>query len=238
MVRTGTLYLIPVPLGAAPVAASLPPEVCARIRALEHFIVEDPKRARAHLKAIGLSRPLQSIRMQTLNEHTPPQAVPGLLEPLRSGHDTGLLSDAGCPAVADPGATLVAAAHRFGIRVVPLVGPSSILLALMASGLDGQRFAFRGYLPAESRERVSMLQTLEQESALRRETQVFIETPYRNARLLDDLLAHGRPDTRLCIASQLTLPDEQIRTATLAEWRAQPTALPREPAVFLLLAAT
>ena len=177
---SGTLYLIPVPLGHISPEASLPAPVLAQIRRLSHFVVENAKSARAFLKAAGTEQPLQALQLEELNEHTRPDALDRLLAPLRAGHDLGLLSEAGCPAVADPGANLVALAQNEGIRVAPLIGPSSLLLALMASGLNGQRFAFQGYLPAKDAERAKALREIEIESRKRGQTQIFIETPYRN----------------------------------------------------------
>lgn len=234
---TGTLYLIPVPLGPTPPAGSLPPGVLETIRPLTHFVVEQAKTARAFLKAAGTDCPLQELQLQELNEHTRPEALDTLLAPLRAGHDVGLLSEAGCPAVADPGANLVARAQQENIRVVPLIGPSSLLLALMASGLNGQRFAFQGYLPAKEADRIKALRELEAESRKRRQTQLFIETPYRNRAMFDAVLQHGQPATRLTVATDLTLPGESVRTRTIAEWKkVPPPDLERRPTVFLILA--
>ncbi|MCK6412053.1 MAG: SAM-dependent methyltransferase [Azonexus sp.] len=237
----GTLYLIPVPLGPSPVADNLPPPVLTTIRPLGHFVVEQAKTARAFLKAVGTDLPLQQLQLSELNEHTRADALKELLIPLLAGHDVGLLSEAGCPAVADPGANLVALAQQHGIRVVPLIGPSSLLLALMASGLNGQCFAFHGYLPAKEPERTKALRDLESESRKRRMTQLFIETPYRNRVLFDSLLATCQPETRLCLATDLTLGSEKILTRKIGEWRQQikketPPEIERRPTVFLLLA--
>ena len=234
---TGTLYLIPVPLGPSAPQDSLHPGVLATLRPLRHFVVEQAKTARAFLKAAGTDLPLQELELEELNEHTRSEALARLLEPLRAGHDVGLLSEAGCPAVADPGADLVALAQREGIRVVPLIGPSSLLLALMASGLNGQRFAFQGYLPAKDTERSKALRDLEAESRKRHQTQLFIETPYRNRAMFDALLQHCQPGTRLCVATDLTLPGEMVRTQTISQWKKQtPPEIERRPTVFLLLA--
>ncbi len=233
----GTLYLIPVPLGANTPEDVLPAPALAQIRPLTHFIVENAKSARAFLKAVGTTQPLQSLLLEELNEHTPQAALQKLLEPLLAGHDVGLVSEAGCPAVADPGADLVALAQQNGIRVVPLVGPSSLLLALMASGLNGQRFAFLGYLPSKPADRSKALREVEAESRKHRQTQIFIETPYRNRQMLDALLATCQPSTRLTLATNLTLPDERIVTLTIAEWKKRtPPDIERRPTVFLLLA--
>lgn len=233
---TGTLYLIPVPLGINPPDEVLPASVLERTRSLGHFVAEHAKSARAFLKAAAHPLPLQQIVISELNEHTRDDQLAALLDPVRAGHDLGLVSEAGCPAVADPGANLVALAQREGIRVVPLVGPSSILLALMASGLSGQHFAFHGYLPAKDDERRKRLQELEAESRKTKRTQIFIETPYRNRQLFDALLASGSPQTRLCIATDLTLASEAVTTRSLAEWRRlPPPEFERRPTVFLLL---
>lgn len=233
----GTLYLIPVPLGPSAPPDSLHPGVLATVRPLRHFVVEQAKSARAFLKAAGTDLPLQELQLEELNEHSRPDAIDHLLAPLRAGHDVGLLSEAGCPAVADPGADLVALAQRENIRVVPLIGPSSLLLALMASGLNGQRFAFQGYLPAKDVDRSKTLRELEAESRKRRQTQLFIETPYRNRAMFDAILQACQGTTRLCVATDLTLPGEFIRTLTVAQWKKQtPPEIERRPTVFLLLA--
>jgi 16S rRNA (cytidine1402-2'-O)-methyltransferase len=233
----GTLYLIPVPLGPMPPQDSLPANVLTTVRPLTHFVVEQAKTARAFLKAAGTDLPLQELLLQELNEHTKANELDRLLEPLRAGHNVGLLSEAGCPAVADPGANLVALAQRENIRVVPLIGPSSLLLALMASGLNGQRFAFQGYLPAKDAERTRMLRDLESESKKRQQTQIFIETPYRNRAMFDAVLQSCQPMTRLTVATDLTLPGESVLTRTIANWKKQtPPEIERRPTVFLLLA--
>lgn len=235
--KSGTLYLIPVPLGAVAPETVLSAAVIERIRPLTHFVVENAKSARAFLKAIDTLHPLQSLHLAELDEHTPQEALPRLLDPLKAGNDLGLVSEAGCPAVADPGAGLVALAHEAGIRVVPLVGPSSLLLALMASGLDGQRFAFLGYLPSKAAERTQALRQVEAESRKQRQTQIFIETPYRNRQMLEAILAACQNSTRLCMATDLTLPGESIVTQTIAEWKKRtPPEIERRPTVFLLLA--
>lgn len=235
--NNGTLYLIPVPLGATAPEAVLPAPVLERIRPLTHFVVENAKSARAFLKTVGTVQPLQSLQLEELNEHTPQGALQKLLEPLLAGHDLGLLSEAGCPAVADPGADLVALAQKAGIRVVPLVGPSSLLLGLMASGLNGQRFAFLGYLPSKAAERSKALREVEAESRKHRQTQIFIETPYRNQQMLEAILTTCQNSTRLTLATDLTLSSESVLTHTVAEWKkSTPPEIERRPTVFLLLA--
>lgn len=233
----GRLFLLPVTLGESKLEAVIPQEVQQRVRALEYFIAENPKSARAYLKQVGMPRPLQELHIASLNEHTPETEVAGLAAPILAGHDAGMMSEAGCPGVADPGAKLVRYAHQHGVQVVPLVGPSSILLALMASGLDGQRFAFHGYLPVADGERESTLRDLEKQSRRLKQTQLFIETPYRNQKLLHSILACCAGSTLLCIAAEVTLADENIRTRTIAAWKKAPPQLDRRPALFLLLAA-
>jgi 16S rRNA (cytidine1402-2'-O)-methyltransferase len=231
------LYLVPAWLCEdTPPADAVPGAVLARIRSLEHFVVEDAKSARRYLAACGHPKPMRELALEELSEHTPDSALAALLDPLLAGLDVGLLSEAGVPAVADPGARLVAAAHASGIRVVPLVGPSSILLALMASGLEGQRFRFVGYLPAEAAARKAAIAQLEQHSARHRETQVFIETPYRNDALLQELVATCQGGTQLAVAADLTAPSEWIRSAPVSRWRGDAAKIGKRPAIFLLLA--
>lgn len=233
----GKLYLVPTRLDEeAPVLAALPAAVIERIHGLRDFVVEDAKSARRFLAACRHPVPLREISMTILDEHTAPREIATLLGPVREGRDLGLMSEAGLPAVADPGAALVAAAHAEGVSVVPLPGPSSILLALAASGLEGQRFRFVGYLPVRPAERRDRLRELEERSARDRETQIFIETPYRNEALLDDVLTTCRPTTRFAVASGLTGTNEHIRTATVSEWARRRAPLGKSPAVFLLLA--
>jgi 16S rRNA (cytidine1402-2'-O)-methyltransferase len=233
----GTLYLIPVPLGPTAPQESLPSNVLGVIRPLTYFVVEQAKTARAFLKAAGTDAPLQSLQLEELNEHTKDNALDRLLAPLRAGHDIGLLSEAGCPAVADPGANLVALAQKENIRVVPLIGPSSLLLALMASGLNGQRFAFQGYLPTKETDRMKALRELEGESRKRQQTQLFIETPYRNRAMFDAILLACQPATRMTVATDLTLATESVQTRTIQGWKKEtPPEIERRPTVFLLLA--
>ena len=235
--KLGTLYLIPCTLGDTPAEQVLPQHVINVARKLQHFVVEQPKSARQFLSALKPEQPIQSLHFATLNEHTAANELPALLAPLLAGHDVGIISEAGCPGIADPGAALVNLAHRNGIRVVPLVGPSSILLALMASGLNGQCFAFHGYLPIAETERNKTIAMLEIESAKRKQTQLFIETPYRNDKMFGALLTQCRPDTMLCVATDITLPSEQIQTFTIAKWKSQPVPqLNKRPSLFLLLA--
>ena len=237
MTAAGVLYLVPAWLSEdTPPADAVPAPVLARIRALERFVVEDAKSARRYLAACGHPKPMRELTLEELSEHTPDRAIAALLAPLLAGLDVGLLSEAGAPAVADPGAKLVAAAHGSGVRVVPLVGPSSILLALMASGLEGQRFRFVGYLPADAAARKAAIAQLEQHSARHRETQVFIETPYRNDVLLQELVATCQAGTCLAVAADLTAPGEWIRSAPISRWRGDAPRIGKRPAIFLLLA--
>jgi 16S rRNA (cytidine1402-2'-O)-methyltransferase len=212
------LYAIPTPLGSSP-AQALPAPALDTVRTIKDFAVENAKSARAFLGALGL--PVRELNIKVIGEENRP---------------LGLLSEAGCPAIADPGAMLVETAHREGFRVVPLVGPSAIVLALMASGLEGQRFAFCGYLPRESAERAKRIRQLELRSRREKETQIFIETPYRNEVLLAALLEICKADTRLCVAADLTLPGESVTSKPVGEWRRARPAIGRRPAVFLLLA--
>ena len=229
------LYLIPTPLGAPDTPCLLPHEQ-TQITGLTDFVVEAEKTARAHLKHLGITTPIRELNLQTLNEHTDLKTLPELLKPLQEGRSMGILSEAGCPAVADPGANLVALAHRHGYEVRPLIGPSSLLLALMASGANGQNFAFKGYLPSEKSERIAALKNLEQRSRQQNETQLFIETPYRNDALLADALETLYPETRLCTATDLTLPTQEIISQTVAAWQKSKTLpnLKKRPTIFVL----
>jgi len=220
------LYAIPAPLGGSALEA-LPAPTLDKIRTLKDFAVENAKSARAFLSQLGM--PVRELSIRAIDEEN-------LLQPLREGRAMGLLSEAGCPAIADPGAALVEAAHREGFRVVPLIGPSSITLALMASGLEGQRFAFCGYVPREPAERARRIRELEARSRKEKETEIFIETPYRSDALLGALLETCSSETRICVAADLTLPTENIKTRSVADWRRERTQVGRRPAVFLLLA--
>jgi len=238
---SGTLYLIPNTLGegdADALDAVLPAPVRARAAALRYYIGENAKTTRAFLKKVGTEQPIQEIEIRELNVNTPAGEIDKLLAPVLAGTDAGLVSEAGCPAVADPGALLVRRAHERGVKVVPFVGPSSILLALMASGLNGQSFAFHGYLPVDATERAKRLRELELTSRKGKQTQIFIETPYRNRALLDTLLATCAPSTLVCVAVDLTLQTEMIRSHTVADWKKIPALdLHKRPAIFLILAA-
>ena len=232
----GSLYLLPNTLGETAPEAVISAAALNRARSLDYVIAEDPKAARAFLKRIGSTRALQSIRVERLDHNTKAGDIPALLEPLLAGSDAGLLSEAGLPAVADPGASLVRLAHERNVRVVPLSGPSSLVLALAASGLDGQRFVFHGYLPIAETELVSTLKECERQSRRLRQTQIFIETPYRNDRTLAAMLRALDPATLACVATDLTLDSETVRSQTVAAWRKKPPQLKGRPTVFLFLA--
>lgn len=230
----GTLYLIPTTLGESPLSSIIPQQVQKIAAGLTVFVAENPKTARQYLKQLELVTPLQEIEMFTLDKHTKPEQLAQFLQPALAGKDIGLVSEAGCPAVADPGALLVRLAHEKGVRVVPLVGPSSILLALMASGMNGQAFAFHGYLPIQKAERGKKIAGLEKESMLRDQTQIFIETPYRNQAMFEDIIQVCEPGTELCLATDITLVSEHIETRTIAEWRKKTPDINKKPTIFLL----
>ena len=240
--QNGTLFLLPVGLSSPGEDASdweawLPLQTKDLACTLTTFIVENAKTARNSLKLLGHPTPLRELTITELPQKLDSAALAQLLAPLQAGQNIGLMSEAGCPAIADPGALLVRQAHALGIKVKPLVGPSSLLLALMASGLDGQRFAFHGYLPAREPERGIAIRSLEKDSAKHKQTQLFIETPYRNAALFQALLSHCQPHTRLCVASDLSLDSENIYTTSIAAWRnTTPPILDKRPTVFLFLA--
>jgi 16S rRNA (cytidine1402-2'-O)-methyltransferase len=229
----GQLYLIPVDLVPGNTGDWIGTRLKTAVQALRFFVVEHPKPARQFLKALNLSLP--ELTLEVLDEHSGTEDVQRFVRKLEAGVDLGLLSEAGCPAVADPGAALVAEAHRIGARVVPMVGPSSIVLALMASGLNGQRFAFNGYLPARSPDRERGIRELEERSRRLGQTEIFIEAPYRNDQLFAALLRSCDAHTMLSLATDLTGATEQVTTRTVAQWKNAPPSLDRRPTVFLLL---
>ena len=233
----GKLYLIPTPLGEGDPAQVLPASVLEVIPTLTCFVVEEVRTARRFLSAAGLKGQIGGLEFHELNEHTDPAQVENFAQLFADGRNVGLLSEAGLPAVADPGALLVALCHRRGIEVVPLVGPSSLMMALMASGLNGQSFAFVGYIPAKTEERRAALRNLEKRSASARQTQILIETPYRNDSLLADMLSCLSGSTRVCVAANLTCPDQFICTRTVAQWKQHPVTIGKRPCVFLILSA-
>lgn len=235
MRKAGTLFLIPVPI--APEAwHTLAPEVMSTTQSLTHYFAEDARTCRRMLRGMHASLVLESIQISEINKHEGPDLK--LLEQwLSQGIDIGIMSESGCPGIADPGALLVARAHQLGIQVVPLTGPSSLLLALMASGLNGQQFAFQGYLPVKEPARSTRIRQLEQQSAKEQQTQIFIETPYRNNPLLADLLQNLKGETRLCIAQNMTAPNAFVQTKRVDAWKKQKPELAKEPCVFLFLAS-
>lgn len=234
MNRRGSLILLPAPLGDNEPSEVIPGQVLETACTLGCFVVEELRTARRFLSRYGLKGHIDSLEFHELNEHTTPEEVEALL-PLFEGRDVGLITEAGLPAVADPGSALVALCHRNGIRVVPMVGPSSLMLALMASGLNGQSFEFLGYIPAKTEERKAAIKNIEKTSASRKQTQILIETPYRNDALLKDLKEQLSPGTRLCVAADLTLPTEFIATKTIAQWRKSDISIGKRPCVFLIL---
>lgn len=234
--KLGTLFFIPVTLGEDNFGKVLPSEVISIAQQLDEFIVENEKVARHFLATIKHPKPIRELVFKSLNEHTLEKDLPNLITSLLGGKNVGLMSDAGCPGIADPGAKVAALAHAKGIRVAPLVGPSSILLSLMASGLNGQNFAFLGYLPVERNERILKLREIEKQSHSANQTQVFIETPYRNNQLLESILDTCLPNTYLCIASHISLSDEYIVTKKISEWKkSERPDLHKKPTIFLLL---
>lgn len=232
MKQKGKIYLIPTTLGED-VLHTIPPYVIQEVRRIETYIAERAKTARHFLKAVEIGKPLNMITVFELDKHNPKEGIEAFIQPALDGQDIGLLSEAGCPGVADPGAEVVSLAHRKGIEIVPLVGPSSILLALMASGMNGQSFTFHGYLPPKTGERTQALRKLEQKAP--RTTSIFIETPYRNQQMIETVIKTLHPQTRFCIAADLTLPTEYIVTKTIAEWKK--TTIPnlhKRPSIFLI----
>lgn len=232
--NVGTLYLIPTFLGEASLESSVTPIIARIIGRLSYFLVEEEKSARNYIKQVAPHRNLRDLTLNRLDEHTPLSDVERLMTPLFQGHDMGIISEAGCPAIADPGAMVVRRAHERGVTVRPLVGPCSMTLALMSSGFNGQRWRFVGYLPVDDTERRSTLLRLENLANSSGETQIMMETPYRNQKLLTDIITHCRPDTKLCVASSLTTPSELVEVHTVAEWRKLERTLLKNPALFLL----
>ncbi len=231
----GKLYLIPSPLGNSPVGDVLPEGTLRIACSLKRFVVEEVRTARRILSTYGLKGHIDSLEFHELNEHTGSEEVEALL-PLFDGEDVGYMSEAGLPAVADPGSALVALCHREGIEVIPLVGPSSLMMALMASGLNGQSFAFCGYVPAKTDERRSALKSLERQSRAERQSKIIIETPYRNDALFSDMLQLLAPTTRICIAADISLPTQYIRTDSVAGWKKAGLTIGKRPCVFIVLA--
>lgn len=230
----GRLLLIPSPIGDNEPSEVIPAPVLEILRGITVFVVEEVRTARRYLSRAGLKGHIEALEFHELNEHTRPEEIDQYIGLFDGGNDVGLISEAGLPAVADPGARLVELAHRHGIQVVPFTGPSSLMLALMASGLNGQSFAFCGYLPAKPDERKARLKSLEKHSANTGQTQIFIETPYRNDTMLKDILSCCHDSTRICIAADVTMPDAFIRTLTVGQWKRTDTVIGKRPAVFLM----
>lgn len=231
----GKLYLLPVPLGEDADPKNVLPETVARsIEFIDHYIVENEKTARRFIKAILPTKKQPDLKLSVLNKRTEPSEHAAFIQPCMEGKNVGLMSEAGCPGVADPGAAIVKLAHEKGIQVVPLVGPSSILLAMMGSGMNGQSFAFNGYLPIDKNDKKNALKFFEKTSEERGQSQLFIETPYRNNKLMEDLLAMLQPNTHLCVAADITLDTEYIKTKTVAQWKKEKPDLHNRPAIFII----
>jgi len=229
-----SLFLIPVTLGETEIDRVLPSYNREIISQISYFIVENIRSARRFLKKTDSAVEIDNLTFFELNKHTSPDNISGFLKPISDGHSVGVISEAGCPAIADPGADIVAIAQRKNIPVIPLVGPSSILMSLMASGFNGQSFAFHGYLPIDSNERISKLKLLEQRVYTENQTQLFIETPYRNQKLAEDILKTCKPSTKLCIAVDITCEEEYIKTKTVSGWKKQLPDLDKRPCIFLI----
>ena len=236
MAEKGKLYLIPSPLGDNDPTEVIPQPVLDSLKGFRTFVVEEFRTARRYLSKAGLKGTIGELEFHELNEHTEQSTVEGYLMLFDNGNDIALISEAGLPAVADPGAQLVALAHRHGIEVVPAVGPSSLMMSLMASGLNGQSFAFCGYIPAKTEDRKSKLKLLEKISGQLKQTQIIIETPYRNDSLFKDILSTCSPSTRLCVAANITMPDAFIKTKTVSQWKKENLIIGKRPCVFLILA--
>ena len=234
--KIGKVYLIPSTLGDMPPLEVLPISIKQTIERLDHYVVENEKTARHFIKKISPRKSQPSLKLFVLNKFTEPEEIPTFLNPCLEGYDVGILSEAGCPGIADPGAAVVKIAHTKNIQVIPLVGPSSILLALMASGMNGQNFAFNGYLPIDSSDRKKYIKNLERRSKDENQSQVFIETPYRNNKMLEELIKTLAPSTRICVAADITLTTEYIKTKTAINWKKENVDLHKRPAIFIIQA--
>jgi len=230
----GNLYLIPTTLGESDTARVIPSEVSEIVKGISYFIVENIRTARRYLRKMDPALNIDDLTFFELNQHTDSQVTTAYLNPILEGFDVGIISEAGCPGIADPGAEVVKQAHLKQIRVIPLVGPSSILLSLMASGMNGQNFAFIGYIPVKPAERVKAIREIERRSGVEKQTQIFIEAPYRNTQLINDLINTLNDQTRLCIACDITLDTEYIKTQTVAQWKKGVPDLNKRPAIFLI----
>jgi 16S rRNA (cytidine1402-2'-O)-methyltransferase len=234
--KKGKLYLIPNIIAEDTSARVIPTQVKEALPLIQHFLAEDIRTARRYLSSLKIYPSIEVLNFEVLNKETTEQLLPALMKPILEGFNMGVVSESGCPGVADPGALAVSYAHENNIQVVPLVGPSSILLALMASGLNGQQFAFQGYLPIGSQEATQRIKELERESLAKHQTQIFIETPYRNNAVFEHLLKNLHSETKLTVAMNLTGPDEFVRTLSVVQWRKQKQSWPKSPALFLFLA--
>jgi 16S rRNA (cytidine1402-2'-O)-methyltransferase len=232
----GKLYLIPNIIADETQSSVIPAHVREALPSIQYFLAEDVRTARRYLSSLKIYSTIESLHFEVLNKETPETALAMLMKPIKEGHDVGVISESGCPGVADPGALAVKYAHENNIQVVPLVGPSSLLLSLMASGLNGQQFAFQGYLPIDAKEAMQKVKDLERESKAKNQTQIFIETPYRNNSVFDHLLKNLQPETRLTVALDVTGKQELIRTLKVEQWKKQKESWPKTPAVFLFLA--
>jgi len=230
----GTVYLIPNTLGETSVESVIPSEVCILIKQIKYFIVEDIRTTRRYLKKVDKSINIDELTFFELNKHTSPQQRSSFLNIVKKGENIGIISEAGCPGVADPGAEIVAMAHQLNFRVIPLVGPSSILLSLMASGMNGQSFAFHGYIPINAGERAKRIKHLEGISIREKQTQIFIEAPFRNDHLLKDIISNCNPKTKVCVACDITLETEFIKTKTVDQWKSKLPELHKKPTIFLI----
>ncbi|MFB9861793.1 SAM-dependent methyltransferase [Rufibacter immobilis] len=230
----GTLFLIPTVLAEDTASAVICRQVAEVTAQLKYFLVENARTARRYIKTIAPSQSIEALQITVIDKNSSDAELTAALKPLLAGQDAGVISEAGCPGVADPGAELARLAHQHGVKVVPLVGPSAILMGLMASGFNGQSFAFHGYLPIEKRDRIQALKQLEKEMVQKDQTQIFMETPYRNRQMVEDLLQHLSKDTKLCIAANITGPNEFIRTLRISDWKGKVPDLHKQPAVFLI----
>lgn len=235
MAKNGRLYLIPTVIAEGTQHRVIPRYVKDALKTIRYFLVENVRTARRFLSSLRIYESIQALQFSVLDKQTTEAALPPLFEPVINGYDLGVLSESGCPGIADPGAMAVRYAHRHNVQVIPLVGPSSIILALMASGLNGQRFAFHGYLPVDRRESARAIKEFERESAVKGQTQIFIETPYRNSDLLGKLLATLRSDTELCVSLDMTGNAETILSMPVGKWRSGHVTLPKQPAIFMFL---
>lgn len=230
----GSVYLIPTIIAPNTIDSTLPAAIKERVQKINYFLVENVRTARRFFSALQIGKPIDELHFEVLDKRTSPEVIPHIFQPVFKGHDMGILSEAGCPGIADPGALAVNYAHQHHIRVVPLVGPSSILLALMASGFSGQSFTFHGYLPIDKQQRIQTIKRLEKLSQQHHQTQIFMETPYRNKQLLQDILLHCHAETNICVAKDVTGPDEYIRSMKVKEWKSNKPDLHKVPTVFLL----